>query len=387
MNLHEYQGKELLAPKLGGFLLKGQVARNAAEARAAAQRIGGKAWLVKAQIHAGGRSKAGGIQKADSLDAVAQKTEALLGTTLITPQTGPQGAGVRCVYVEEACDVAQELYLSFLIDRTMGRVAMVGSTEGGVNIEAVAPRKVARVLFDPATGFFEHGPRAMAYTFGWPQVPVFVTLARTLYEIFLANDLSLLEINPLALNTAGDFCILDAKVAVDDNALFRQPRLAALRDIEAEDPLEREADRLGLSYVAMAGTVACMVNGAGLAMATMDTLSQKAVHLANFLDVGGGASEAQVEAAFRLLLKNAHARVIFVNIFGSGMLRCDHLARGFVAAMHEAHRVLPVVVRLDGANLMEGIGVMENAGLPFFPLNDLGEALAQVVALAGEEGS
>ncbi|HVB16279.1 MAG TPA: ADP-forming succinate--CoA ligase subunit beta, partial [Stellaceae bacterium] len=351
MNIHEYQAKQLLA-HFGVAVPAGAVAYTAAEAVEEAQKLGGpdgaKLWAVKAQIHAGGRGKAGGVRLARSADEVAAAARALLGHKLVTHQTGPEGREVKRVYVEAGVDIARELYLAIAIDRALGRITLIGAAEGGVEIEelaARAPGKIIRLAIDPAAGLSPLHGRELAFAFGLKggQVAAMVGLVGALYRAFVELDASLVEINPLVVTEAGDLLALDAKISFDDNALFRHPDIEALRDEAEEDPIELEAGRHQLNYVKLDGNIGCMVNGAGLAMATMDIIKLYGGSPANFLDVGGGATKERVTVAFKLILSDPNVEAILVNIFG-GIMRCDVIAEGVVSAAREVNLHVPLVV-------------------------------------------
>ncbi len=391
MNIHEYQAKELLA-KRGVPMPAGAVAYTASEAVEAATRFGGpggvKLWAVKAQIHAGGRGKAGGVKLARSPDEVAAAARELLGKTLVTHQTGPEGRVVKRVYVEVGVDIARELYLALSIDRALGRVILIGAGEGGMDIEELAaqsPDKIARLAIDPASGLSPFHARRLAFALGLTggQVTAMVGLVAALYQAFVELDASLVEINPLVVTGSGDLVALDAKVTIDDNALFRHPEIEALRDEDEEDPIEREAGKHQLSYVKLEGNIGCMVNGAGLAMATMDLIKLYGAMPANFLDVGGGATRERVTVAFKLILSDPNVEAILVNIFG-GILRCDVLAEGIVAAAREVNLHVPLVVRLAGTNVELGRRILGQSGLKLIAADDLDDAARKVVAAAKE---
>jgi succinyl-CoA synthetase beta subunit len=387
MNVHEYQAKELLA-KFGVAVLRGGVAYTTAEAEAVARRLGGPVWVVKAQIHAGGRGKAGGIKLARSEEEVGRAAAALLGSNLVTHQTGPQGREVKRVYVEEGCDIAGEFYLGALVDRGSGRVTLIASTEGGVEIEEVAahsPEKIARVAIDPASGFQPFHGRNIAFALGLQGAAAAAASGRAdaLYRAFCELDASLVEINPLALTRAGELVALDAKLGFDDNALFRHADIEALRDTDEEDPTELEAGRHGLNYIKLDGNIGCMVNGAGLAMATMDIIKLYGGSPANFLDVGGGATRERVSTAFKLILGDANVEGVLINIFG-GIMRCDVIAEGVVAAAREVNLNVPLVVRLEGTNVELGKNIMQQSGLPILAADDLADAAEKVVTAVRE---
>ena len=387
MNIHEYQAKELLA-KFGVAVPPGRVAYTAAEAVDAAKQLGGKAWAVKAQIHAGGRGKAGGVKLARSEEEVAAAARAMLGRKLVTHQTGPEGREVKRVYVEEGCDIARELYLGFSIDRVTGRVTLIGSTEGGVEIEEVAanaPEKILTEAIDPASGIEPFHARNFAFAVGLEggQVGVAVKFVTALYRAFCDLDASVAEINPLVVTKSGELVALDAKIGFDDNALYRHPEIAALRDEDEEDPTEVEAGRHALNYVKLDGNIGCMVNGAGLAMATMDIIKLHGGSPANFLDVGGGATRERVATAFKLILSDPNVEGMLVNIFG-GIMRCDVIAEGVVAAAREVNLHVPLVVRLEGTNVELGRRILSQSGLPLLAAENFEDAARKVVAASRE---
>jgi succinyl-CoA synthetase beta subunit len=389
MNIHEYQAKELLA-KFGVSVLPGRVAYTAAEAVAAAQALGGSLWAVKAQIHAGGRGKAGGVKIARSADEVAAAAKALIGATLVTHQTGPEGRQVKRVYVEAGCDIARELYLALSIDRGLGRITLIGAAEGGVEIEELAarsPDKIEKLAVDPATGFEPFHGRRLGFAFGLStaQTTALVGFVGALYRAFVELDAALLEINPLVVTGAGDLVALDAKLSFDDNALFRHPDVEALRDEDEEDPIEFEAGKHALNYVKLDGNIGCMVNGAGLAMATMDIIKLYGGSPANFLDVGGGATKERVTVAFKLILADPNVEAILVNIFG-GIMRCDVIAEGIVSAAREVNLHVPLVVRLEGTNVELGRRILSQSGLPLLAAENFEDAAQKVVAAAKEAG-
>jgi succinyl-CoA synthetase beta subunit len=387
MNIHEYQAKELLA-KFGVAVPKGGVAYTAAEAVEAARRLGGNLWVVKAQIQAGGRGKAGGVRLCRSEDEVDAAARALLGRNLVTHQTGPAGREVKRVYVEEGCDIARELYLGLIVDRETGRITLIGSSEGGVEIEEVAaraPEKILRAAIDPATGIEPFHARRIAYCLGLEgaAVAAAVRFATALYRAFTELDAGVVEINPVVVTGAGDLLALDAKMGFDDNALFRHPEIEGLRDTDEEDPAEVEAGRHGLNYIKLDGNIGCMVNGAGLAMATMDIIKLNGASPANFLDVGGGATRERVARAFKLILSDPNVEGILVNIFG-GIMRCDVIAEGVVGAAREINLHVPLVVRLAGTNVELGKKVLQQSGLPIVAAADLGDAAQKIVAAIKE---
>jgi succinyl-CoA synthetase beta subunit len=393
MNIHEYQAKELLA-RFGVPVPAGHAAMSVEESVAAAGKLPGPLWVVKAQIHAGGRGKGkfkelgpdakGGVRLARSIDEVRAAAEEMLGKTLVTIQTGPAGKQVQRLYITDGVDIAKEFYLALLVDRSSGRIAIVASTEGGMDIEAVAhdtPDKIETLTIDPATGLMPHHGRAVAATLGLTG-----DLARQaqnvlakLFDAFLGTDASQIEINPLAVTDDGQLLVLDAKVAFDNNAEFRHPDLEALRDLSEEEPMEIEASKYDLAYIKLDGDIGCMVNGAGLAMATMDIIKLSGGAPANFLDVGGGASKEKVTAAFKIILADPTVKGILVNIFG-GIMKCDIIADGIVAAAREVDLKVPLVVRLEGTNVREGMAILAESGLPIVAANDLGDAAQKIVA-------
>ncbi|MDE2355604.1 MAG: ADP-forming succinate--CoA ligase subunit beta, partial [Alphaproteobacteria bacterium] len=357
MNIHEYQAKAVLA-KYGAPVPRGEPAFSVDEAVAAAERLGGPVWVVKAQIHAGGRGKGGGVKLARSVAEVRDLASQMLGMTLVTHQTGPHGRKVRRLYIEDGADIARELYLSLLVDRETSRIAVVASTEGGMDIEEVAhktPEKILTFAIDPATGPWPHHAANLSKALGLTgeAAKQMRALLPALYAAFKGEDMSLLEINPLIVTGAGKLVVLDAKIGFDDNALYRHPDVVALRDTDEEDPKEIEASKHELSYIALDGEIGCMVNGAGLAMATMDIIKLAGGSPANFLDVGGGANAEQVKNAFKILTSDPEVKGVFINIFG-GILRCDVLASGVVAAARDLNLKLPVVVRMEGTNVEKG---------------------------------
>jgi succinyl-CoA synthetase beta subunit len=383
MNIHEYQAKELLR-EFGVPVPEGKVAFTAAEARDAAEAIGGNVWVVKAQIHAGGRGKGGGVRLVKSLQEVQDAADEILGMQLVTHQTGPEGKKVARVYIEQGTSIDRELYLSCLVDRAKSRVAFIASTEGGMDIEEVAaktPEKILTFSIDPASGFSGfHGRKiAHALKLAGASAKQCGMLASSLYRAFVEKDASLLEINPLVLTDDGNLVCLDAKMNFDDNALFRHGELAELRDIDEEDPMEVQASQHGLSYVKLDGNIGCMVNGAGLAMATMDIIKLSGASPANFLDVGGGATRDQVINALRIILSDPNVEGILVNIFG-GIMRCDIIAEGVVAAAREIDINVPLVVRLEGTNVAMGKEILQASGLAIIPADDLDDAARKIVA-------
>ena len=393
MNIHEYQAKELLAT-FGVPVPAGHAAMSVEEAVAAAKLLPGPLWVVKAQIHAGGRGKGkfvelgpdakGGVRLARSIEEVAAAAEEMLGKTLVTIQTGAEGKRVQRLYITDGVDIAKEFYVALLVDRASGRIAVVASTEGGMDIEAVAhdsPEKIETILIDPATGLMPHHGRAVAATLGLSGdlAKQAANVLAKLYDAFVGTDASQIEINPLAVTDDGQLLVLDAKVGFDSNAMFRHKDLAALRDLTEEDPMEIEASKFDLAYIKLDGDIGCMVNGAGLAMATMDIIKLNGAFPANFLDVGGGANKEKVTAAFKIILSDPAVKGILVNIFG-GIMKCDIIADGIVAAAREVDLKVPLVVRLEGTNVAEGKAILANSGLPIVAANDLGDAARKIVA-------
>ena len=393
MNIHEYQAKELLA-KFGVAIPAGHAAMSVEEAVSAAQRLPGPLYVVKSQIHAGGRGKGkfkelgsdakGGVRLSKTLDEVRANATDMLGNTLVTIQTGEAGKQVNRLYVTDGADIKSEYYLSMLVDRASGRIAMVVSTEGGMDIEAVAhdtPEKIRTLTIDPAEGFQPHHGRAVAFALKLQGDlnKQAVKVAEQLYNAFVATDMSMLEINPLVETTDGKLLVLDAKVSFDSNSLYRHPDILALRDETEEDPAEVEASKYDLAYIKLDGDIGCMVNGAGLAMATMDIIKLNGAFPANFLDVGGGASKEKVTAAFKLILSDPAVKGILVNIFG-GIMRCDIIADGIVAAAKEVNLSVPLVVRLEGTNVQQGKDILAGSGLPIVAADDLGDAAKKIVA-------
>ena len=393
MNIHEYQAKELLA-KFGVPVPAGFAAFSAEEAATAAGKLPGPLFVVKAQIHAGGRGKGkfvgaapdakGGVRLSKSVDEVRKNAGEMLGKTLVTVQTGPAGKDVNRLYVTDGADIAREYYLSMLVDRATGRIAIVASTEGGMDIEEVAhstPEKIVTITVDPAEGFKPHHGRAVAFALklqGDLNKQAQDVTAK-LYQAFTTLDMSMLEINPLVETTDGKLLVLDAKVSFDSNALYRHPDVVALRDESEEDAMEIEASKHDLAYIKLDGNIGCMVNGAGLAMATMDIIKLNGAFPANFLDVGGGASKEKVTAAFKIILSDPAVKGILVNIFG-GIMRCDIIAEGIIAAAREVHLSVPLVVRLEGTNVEQGKQILAGSGLPIVAANDLGDAARKIVA-------
>jgi succinyl-CoA synthetase beta subunit len=386
VNVHEYQAKALFR-EYGVPVPEGEVATTPAEAAQAARKLGTDIVVVKAQVHAGGRGKGGGVKLAKSPVEAEKAASEILGMTLHTPQTPPEGKLVRKVYVEAGSSIARELYLAILLDRAAEKFAIVASTEGGMEIEVVAketPEKILTVLIDPNEGLQDFQARKLGFGLGLAgdQIAGFVSFVRGLYELYLGKDCIQVEINPLVVTEDGSLLALDGKLNFDDNALYRHPEIAALRDPDEEDARERAAREIDLSYVGLDGNIGCMVNGAGLAMATLDMISHCGGSPANFLDAGGGVQEEQVKAAFKLILQDEQVKAILVNIFG-GIVRCDLIAQGVVAAAKELDLDLPVVVRLQGTNATEGRQILEESGLELIPAETLAEAGEKVVAAAG----
>lgn len=382
MNIHEYQAKQVLA-KFHVPVPSGQVAYTPQEAVSAAQGLGGKLWVVKAQIHAGGRGKAGGVKLAKSLDEVEALAKQMLGMTLVTHQTGPEGKMVKRVYVEQGTGIAQELYLSLVVDRGTSRITFIASHEGGVEIEEVAakhPEKILKLVIDPAAGMQPFHARKLAFGLGLGKElhDKFGRFINQLYNAFTKTDASQLEINPLVVTDGGELVALDAKFNFDENALFRHPDIHELRDPDEEDPLEQKAAKFGLSYVKMDGNIGCMVNGAGLAMATMDIIKLYGGTPANFLDVGGGANREKVTEAFKLILSDPNVEGILVNIFG-GIMRCDIIAEGIITAAREVNLHVPLVVRLEGTNVELGKKMLASSGLAITPADNLADAAEKIV--------
>ena len=387
MNIHEYQAKEVLRA-FGVPTAMGKPAFSVEEAVAAAHELGGPVWVVKAQIHAGGRGKGGGIKVVKSLDDVKREAERILGMTLITPQTGPAGRVVKRLYIEDGSSIERELYLSALVDRASSRVAFIASTEGGMDIEQVAkdtPEKIQTFDVDPASGYAPYIGRSIAAAFKLEgdQAKQVGKLIGQLYKAFVAKDMSLLEINPLVVTKAGEVICLDAKINFDDNAIDRHPDILVLRDPDEEDPSEREAAEYDLSYIKLDGSIGCMVNGAGLAMATMDIIKYFGAAPANFLDVGGGATREKVTAALKIILSDRSVKGVLVNIFG-GIMRCDIIANGIVEAAKEIALSVPLVARLEGTNVEEGREILANSGLNIITGNDLADAAEKIIKAVRE---
>ena len=385
MKIHEYQGKEIFR-KFGMPVPRGIPAFSVDEAVKAARTLGGSVWVVKAQIHAGGRGKGGGVKVAKSLDEVKQRATEILGMQLVTHQTGPGGQKVRRLLVEEGADIRKELYVGMVVDRGTQRIALMASSEGGVDIEAVAantPEKIRRVFIDPGTGLSAAEADDVARSIGVPEgsVPQARTVLLGLYKAFRDTDASLAEINPLVVTGDGGVIALDAKLNFDSNALFRHPDIVEMRDLDEEDPAEIEASKFDLSYISLGGDIGCLVNGAGLAMATMDTIKLYGGEPANFLDVGGGATAEKVTEAFKIMLRHSGLKAILVNIFG-GIMKCDTIAEGVVAASKAVSLKVPLVVRMKGTNEDLGRKILAESGLPIITANNMAEAAERVVAAA-----
>ena len=383
MKIHEYQGKEILR-KFGVTVPRGIPCMSVEEAVKAAETLGGPVWVVKAQIHAGGRGKGGGVKVAKSLEQVKEYADQIMGMQLVTHQTGPEGQKVRRLMIEEGADIKKELYVSLVTDRVTQRVVLMASSEGGMDIEEVAekhPELIHNVVIDPATGLSDADAADVARKIGVPEGSIADAVANLqgLYKAYWETDASLAEINPLILTGSGKVIALDAKFNFDANALFRHPEIVAYRDLDEEDPAEVEASKFDLAYISLDGNIGCLVNGAGLAMATMDTIKLFGGEPANFLDVGGGATTEKVTEAFKLMLKNPELKAILVNIFG-GIMRCDMMAEGVVAAAHDLDLTVPLVVRLEGTNVERGRQILRDSGLPIMAASHLADAAEKVVA-------
>lgn len=382
MNIHEYQAKELLN-KYGVKTLKGKTAKTPAEALQAAKDIGGSVWVVKAQIHAGGRGKGGGVKLAKSLDDVETLSKQIIGMNLITHQTGPDGKKVNLVLIEQGCDIAKEFYLAALVDRSVGQVVMMVSREGGVDIEEVAEKKpdaIKKIAIDPATGFMPYHARNLAFDLGLPVETHSAAFSffKSVYDAFVASDCSIVEVNPLVLTKQNELIALDAKINFDDNALFRHKEILNYRDLTEEEPTEIEASKYDLAFIKLDGNIGCLVNGAGLAMATLDIIKLHGGTPANFLDVGGGANKEKVTAAFKIILKDPNVKGILVNIFG-GIMKCDIIAEGVIAASKEVGLKVPLVVRLQGTNVELGKKMLSESGLSIIPADDLTDAAVKIM--------
>ncbi len=387
MNVHEHQGKEILR-RYGVATPRGEVAFTVDEAVAGAKKLGGALWVVKAQIHAGGRGKGGGVKLARSLEEVRSISSEILGMTLVTHQTGPAGKLVQRLYIEEGCDIARELYVGVLLDRAVGRIVIMASTEGGMDIEEVAantPDRIHKVWIDPAVGFAAFQARQLAFALGLRdkvQQRSAITFFRGLYNAFMEMDCSMAEINPLVVTGAGEVLALDAKLNFDSNALYRHPDVVAMRDLSEEDPSEVEAGEHGLSFIKLDGNIGCLVNGAGLAMATMDTIKLFGGEPANFLDVGGGATAEKVASAFGIITEDPAVKAIFVNIFG-GIMKCDVIAEGVITAVKTTGLQVPLVVRLEGTNVERGKQLLAESGLNIIAAGTMAEGAKAAVAAVG----
>lgn len=387
MNIHEYQGKEIFR-SMGVAVPNGSVAYTPEEAVEVAKGLTEGVYVVKAQIHAGGRGKAGGVKIAKSLDEVESYAKELLGKVLVTHQTGPEGKEIKRLLIEEGCDIQKEYYLGFVLDRATDSVVLMGSEEGGTEIEEVAeatPEKIFKEVIDPVVGLMPFQARRLAFNINIPKESVnkAVKIMMGLYDVFIQKDASIIEINPLVTTGSGDVLALDAKINFDANALFRQKDVVELRDLDEEDPKEIEASKYDLSYIALDGNIGCMVNGAGLAMATMDTINHFGGNPANFLDVGGGATKEKVTEAFKIILGDEKVEGIFVNIFG-GIMKCDIIAEGVVAAAKELELTIPLVVRLEGTNVEQGKAILNNSGLAITPASTMAEGAQKIVELVKE---
>ena len=386
MNIHEYQAKELFR-EYGVRTLQGVIASNPEEAANACKQLGGNIWVVKAQVHAGGRGKGGGIILCRTADEVYEAASNLIGKQLITPQTTSEGVEVRKVYVEEGCNISKELYLGIVLDREKELPVIMASTEGGVEIEEVAhknPEKILKVHIDPTTGLGDWQAREIAFGLGLEgeQIKNCIRFMKSLYKLFIELDCSIVEINPLVVNTADEIIALDAKINFDSSALFRHANVEKLRDTNEEEPLETKANEVGLNYIKLDGEIGCMVNGAGLAMATMDIIKLHGGEPANFLDVGGGASSKQVAEGFRVILSDSEVKAIFVNIFG-GIMRCDFIAAGIIEAANEIDMNVPLIVRLAGTNVELGKKMLSESGLDLIPADDMDDGAKKAIKAIG----
>ncbi|MCI2947228.1 succinyl-CoA synthetase beta subunit [Staphylococcus caledonicus] len=387
MNIHEYQGKEIFR-SMGVAVPEGRVAFTAEEAVDKTKELNSEVYVVKAQIHAGGRGKAGGVKIAKSLSEVETYANELLGKQLVTHQTGPEGKEIKRLYIEEGCDIQKEYYVGFVIDRATDRITLMASEEGGTEIEEVAaktPEKIFKETIDPVVGLSPYQARRIAFNINIPKESInkAAKFLISLYNVFIEKDCSIVEINPLVTTGEGEVLALDAKINFDDNALFRHKDIQELRDLEEEDPKEIEASKYDLSYIALDGDIGCMVNGAGLAMATMDTINHFGGNPANFLDVGGGATKEKVTEAFKIILGDDNVKGIFVNIFG-GIMKCDVIAEGIVAAVKEVELTLPLVVRLEGTNVERGKEILNDSGLAIEPAATMAEGAQKIVKLVKE---
>lgn len=383
MNIHEYQAKQVLK-SFGTPILDGVLVNNPSEARKAAEQLGGPIWVVKAQIHAGGRGKAGGVKLAKSVDEVEALTKEMIGKTLVTHQTGPEGKEVLKVYIEKGCDIAKEYYVAILVDRQTSKTVIMASSEGGMDIEEVAaktPEKIHTEVIEPVTGLTPFQCRKLAFKIGMKDKVVNKATKSfmSLYQAFVEKDASMAEINPLVETKQGDVITLDAKMNFDSNALYRHPEILELRDLTEEDPSEIEASKYDLAFIKLDGNIGCLVNGAGLAMSTMDIIKLNGGEPANFLDVGGGANKEKVTAAFKLILSDSNVKGILVNIFG-GIMKCDIIAEGVIAATQELGLKVPLVVRLAGTNVEKGKELLANSGLNIIPADDLNDAARKIVS-------
>jgi succinyl-CoA synthetase beta subunit len=386
MKIHEYQAKAILA-RHGVPVPRGEVTFTASEAAGIARRLGGQVVVVKAQIHAGGRGKGGGVKLAKSPEQAETLARDMIGMTLVTHQTGPEGRLVSRVLIEEGLQMSRELYVSLLLDRAAGKPVMMASAAGGMDIEEVAdktPEKIVRAYIEPGVGIVPFEARQLGFAIGLdaPQVNRFVKLSSALYDAFVVTDASMIEINPLVVTAAGDLLALDAKMNFDDNALYRHADIRELRDLAEEDPLEIEASKFSLNYIHLDGNIGCMVNGAGLAMATMDIIKLAGGEPANFLDVGGGANAEQIRNAFKILMSDKNVKAVLINIFG-GILRCDVLAQGVIAAVKELGVPVPIVIRMEGTNVEEGKRLLKESGMKLTTADSMDEAATKVVQLAG----
>ncbi len=382
MNIHEYQAKEIFR-QYNLPVLKGKLAYTSDEAVANAKALGGSVWVVKAQIHAGGRGKGGGVKVAKSLDDVKKLSDSIIGMQLVTPQTGAEGKKVHKVYIEEGCQIAKEYYAAVFLDRNAGRVGMMASSEGGMDIEEVAektPEKIHNITIDPSSGILDFEARNLAFKLGMTGKTALkaAEFFKGLYKVYMDLDCAMIEINPLVVTQSGDVMALDAKVSFDDNALYRHPKLAELKDETEEDPSELEAHKYELAFIKLDGNIGCLVNGAGLAMATMDIIKLHGGTPANFLDVGGGANKEKVTAAFKIILKDTNVKGILINIFG-GIMKCDIIAEGVIAASKEVGLKVPLVVRLEGTNVELGKKILADSGLNIIPANDLTDAAQKII--------
>lgn len=383
MNIHEYQAKEIFR-KYNLPVLQGKLAHTPDEAVANAKALGGPVWVVKAQIHAGGRGKGGGVKLAKSIDEVKTLASQIIGMNLVTPQTGPEGKKVHKVYIEQGCQIAKEYYVALFLNRAEGKVGIMASTEGGMDIEEVAekhPEKIHNMAIDPTVGFQDFNARQLAFKLGLKEKTALKAAAffKGLYQVYMELDCDMIEINPMVVTQSGDVVALDAKVSFDGNALYRHPNLVELKDETEEDPSELEASRFDLAFIKLDGNIGCLVNGAGLAMSTMDIIKLHGGTPANFLDVGGGANKEKVTAAFKIILKDPNVKGILVNIFG-GIMKCDIIAEGVIAASKDVGLKVPLVVRLEGTNVELGKKILAESGLNITPANDLTDAAQKIIS-------